>query len=990
MEKYLPEWFDEKEFEAFLAEGRFTRQAWIKNIQRWRRTKFMLRRMIGSTPMKSMKKAMQQKYAIMARTAAQNARDIQAAQNREQSMKRNFAEENNIKGNELIEKLNSGSTDTFFSLGNKTSPGEQARNKVPFGNEKAKARWKKRFQRRLMKARGMKVEDINYEMIEEAKDEKDTPNTQSYAKDEKKSQKKKSKFEEKKEKKSPTEKLEKGDFSEIVVVEINGKVKIESWNSVKGKKNVKFLRKRGQIKNKSDLDPYRKRKLKDKFGWTETYYKIFPGDKKGTAGEASGPEEKGKEKKKKSSAKKEEKKIAITKKTAPEGKGKKTFSKQLLPPERQVAPNQLSSEQNKKSVEIAELMMDEESLKKLSNMRFFGKENEQLEKYQKDSDSNPWLSEVGSKNLPRVLNFAADTNEKLKGKELFLLSLDGRQNCFSFSKKYKNVNAVDRSSKADYIVFPKDKLETFAKYLSTQSQECEELKKEIVEESVGLSHKAGKSKLASSYATDTLAVIDEVKNLLMSIGKQLPPELYKLIEDFNKLKSLSDGSNMFKSLNSIVSPAELEKMTPDVIAKLDAQRQSNLVAAQQYFAVSTPIVNDIKKMTNQLFENDVVKAAFVYVYASEKGKFDEKSLGKVDGMIFADDKGEHVGSMNIPATFEEALNDDRFMTFVKRHRMNVRGKSIVNQPLGVFPSPNEFDILSRPGKPLMASFDPLLDNPLDQLFEYTFLPPDKTIEVQSPTSAEGLPAPEMSSSPKMGFSEFSKQEDFKFTPENIFTVLNQVGVIENIDFGVLDYTDVGMQLSSLQSPITNTVVVNGKEYKIPVYNIDLDENLFNEYDALNEMVVQMVEDGIPYDGARSIFLEELNLLLEKKKRNYKREYALFHSKPVQRKKRSNRVLARRKMAKRFGKRAIAGKDIDHKDGNALNNGDSNLRVRSINKNRSDNGHSRKTISEKINWWNNLEGCGRATEKRLKLTPGQWDNMDLKLKQFLLKDKGACR
>ena len=33
-----------------------------------------------------------------------------------------------------------------------------------------------------------------------------------------------------------------------------------------------------------------------------------------------------------------------------------------------------------------------------------------------------------------------------------------------------------------------------------------------------------------------------------------------------------------------------------------------------------------------------------------------------------------------------------------------------------------------------------------------------------------------------------------------------------------------------------------------------------------------------------------------------------------------------------------GKDIDHKDGNALNNGDSNLRVRSVRSNRADNKH----------------------------------------------------
>ena len=71
-------------------------------------------------------------------------------------------------------------------------------------------------------------------------------------------------------------------------------------------------------------------------------------------------------------------------------------------------------------------------------------------------------------------------------------------------------------------------------------------------------------------------------------------------------------------------------------------------------------------------------------------------------------------------------------------------------------------------------------------------------------------------------------------------------------------------------------------------------------------------------------------------RDYKREYANYHSKPEQRKNRSSRNLARRLMKKKLGAKAVKGKDIDHKDKNPRNNSRSNLRVRTKSSNRSDN------------------------------------------------------
>lgn len=75
------------------------------------------------------------------------------------------------------------------------------------------------------------------------------------------------------------------------------------------------------------------------------------------------------------------------------------------------------------------------------------------------------------------------------------------------------------------------------------------------------------------------------------------------------------------------------------------------------------------------------------------------------------------------------------------------------------------------------------------------------------------------------------------------------------------------------------------------------------------------------------------------KRNYKKEYANYHSKPEQRKKNDQRKKARRMMEKEGKVRKGDGKDVDHKkpmrSGGMSTKG--NLRVRSKKANRADNG-----------------------------------------------------
>ena len=69
-------------------------------------------------------------------------------------------------------------------------------------------------------------------------------------------------------------------------------------------------------------------------------------------------------------------------------------------------------------------------------------------------------------------------------------------------------------------------------------------------------------------------------------------------------------------------------------------------------------------------------------------------------------------------------------------------------------------------------------------------------------------------------------------------------------------------------------------------------------------------------------------------RNYKKEYADYHAKPAQKKRRAGRNKARRLLEKTGAVSKGDGKDVDHKDNNTLNNSRSNLRVMSKHRNRS--------------------------------------------------------
>ncbi len=79
-------------------------------------------------------------------------------------------------------------------------------------------------------------------------------------------------------------------------------------------------------------------------------------------------------------------------------------------------------------------------------------------------------------------------------------------------------------------------------------------------------------------------------------------------------------------------------------------------------------------------------------------------------------------------------------------------------------------------------------------------------------------------------------------------------------------------------------------------------------------------------------IEVVNLMSSFSRRNYKNEYANYHSRPEQKRNRASRNAAR-KIAKQNGM-WTKGKDVSHLNGNPLDNRPKNLTVKTASQNRS--------------------------------------------------------
>ena len=206
----------------------------------------------------------------------------------------------------------------------------------------------------------------------------------------------------------------------------------------------------------------------------------------------------------------------------------------------------------------------------------------------------------------------------------------------------------------------------------------------------------------------------------------------------------------------------------------------------------------------------------------------------------------------------------------------------------------------------------------------------------------------------MEVKEPSKEELMVSLPSILLS-----SIVDYFDFFFGVSISPGEKISNVKRKTNefNRVIVKGKEVKIPV-TMDKGDMLTNTIkedidlacDILVErnMMTKFVANGVKGTKNKSDIPEELKMLIATVISDMKcgRRQSIIeklegHEKHYSKKTshhRSNRNKARRAAEKKWGKAAIRGKDVDHKDGNPMNNSPSNLRLRNPGDNRADNGH----------------------------------------------------
>lgn len=193
--------------------------------------------------------------------------------------------------------------------------------------------------------------------------------------------------------------------------------------------------------------------------------------------------------------------------------------------------------------------------------------------------------------------------------------------------------------------------------------------------------------------------------------------------------------------------------------------------------------------------------------------------------------------------------------------------------------------------------------------------------------------------------DIEKIKDYISMPLSFLQIF-ELELIDAVFVKPLSYSD----FYSGDSDTENTITINSGTPSEQIINIPVKmifdpegnsedliqrgaDALMESYLFCNDYFTQQVNSGCMTSFDAIKILNEQFSISELNERNYRREYDNYQGSAKQRKNRSKRVLARRKMIKLGKVKKGDGVDVNHKDGNPRNNNTNNLEPMSAHKNR---------------------------------------------------------
>lgn len=1007
-------WFNPEEFSAFLTEGQRMQKAYVNNLKTFARVNMDIRRMLQNTPLKHMARAQVKKSQMKARAMKRAARRYEEAESLEQEEKkmRYGVRQEDINFDDafdnFLSEANKGSQkDTVVNP--KESAGQRAAERNPTGNEKNQARLKKEEQRK-----------------DEGRSRSSSPNSKAGSRHKKT--------------RGVIVKGAQGNPGNFIGVRIKkgaekGVVEIIPKGDFKEGIHEVLAGSSDDDGKKATLEELRKLASEDNFQRTKSsdYLKITrPDDKK----KDNKPKADEKRRKPKSKGKRKTPSSPSRKKSSSSDANKQDDSEeQEMPLRMAITPKNgaliafqstgssgvdIPAGLAESSGFIAQLAEEDpdlnDPLREILN-------SYDIDRYSEAATNFPELKEIGIQQKIAIIQSAIEHNEEVAklaenmdpseySKQFGLLPTSKLRSCMGNSDFYRQFGAKDKTPKADLILVPRKIWKSVVK--KVKSDKCKFEDSELQSMYSVSVKKGADAQLASGQEAESTALLESVSQRMQQFMND--PQTAEIFEKLLKSGSGENADYMVEMkkaievLKSIIaiknaqSPSFLGKWTyTQVKDPIERQRLAsfNPTAANALTQIEAKN-KELEDIMDKILDVDIIKVLLIHEamsgemkFQADKKKNDFSPLGRASALMLMNDQGNPTGMLQIidPTLLLEGRNSEkeavrRFYIAAREFEFDASFKSryAKKQDMSTLRSVVRIRGKSQPK-------DVKEEISLDYIFETQYEPYDRDMSlVTNSPEMEDPAVPATNDELDDEFVPFGGMAPEEFAEEvnyDIFRFLEGAGImIKNFEIKPFDAGELGLRISSMDNSIKNYMSYNGKEYIIPVLSGKMMESIMNEYNTINDKYVKMVEEGMnPDEAVDQMKSDLLEVVLFEKKRNYAREYKLFHSKPEQRKKRSNRVLARRKMVKKYGKNKLKGKDIDHKDGNALNNGDSNLRVRSINNNRSDNGHSKKTLKEG-NWKNRLEGSWEYTQFLLKKIPGQ--TIDNTLKKILSKNKGKSR